>query len=114
MPYSLSGNSEENDIKMELLKDEWKISGGRFTNRNLKYKHIFRIYDECWNRPEGGLYVVVSCGETSRMSKYFSKSPPLQSVMWNGSDGVATLHLLIIKKGPFNFNVKQPSFDCNM
>ena len=32
-------------------------------------------------RSEGGLYVVVSCRETSRMSKYFSKSPPLQYVM---------------------------------
>ena len=33
------------------------------------------------NNSEGGLYVVVSCGETSSMSKYFSKSPPLQPVM---------------------------------
>ena len=62
MPYSLSGNSEENDIKMELLNDEWKISGGRFTNRNLKYKHIPRIYDECWNRPPKILAMAIMSG----------------------------------------------------
>ena len=54
---------------------------GVFLTRSPQQQGVFWPDHTPILKAEGGLYVVVSCWDMSRMSKYFSKSPPLQSVM---------------------------------